>query len=201
MKQIVNKSDVEALKQLDDLFATIDNAYGPPPSWSRSPGFAMLAQIILEQNVSVASANAHFKKLSEYIGTFTPENILRLSEDEMRSCHISRQKSSYLKGLAAAVKNGSFDIDELPGLTQEEAWHRLTALKGIGDWTAGIYLMFCLQFRDIFPSGDVALMSAMKELCKVSGRKEADAVAERWSPYRSLAAYYLWHYYTCRKRK
>jgi DNA-3-methyladenine glycosylase II len=158
-------------------------------------------QIILEQNVSVASATAHFKRLTDYLGSVTPASILRLSDDEMLSCHISRQKSSYLRGLSAAVTNGTFRIDDLPLLSQEGAWGRLTELKGIGDWTAGIYLMFCLQYKDIFPAGDTALMCVMKELCSVSGRKEADELAGRWSPYRSLAAFYLWHYYTSTRKR
>ncbi|HLP73192.1 MAG TPA: hypothetical protein VK155_09835 [Bacteroidales bacterium] len=201
MKKIVNKADIKALLGIDHVFSSIDADYGHPPDWSRPQGFISLSKIILEQQLSLASANAHFIKLSKYLGEFTPSNILRLTDEEMRSCHISRQKSKYLRELSAAILEGNFDLEELKDLIEEEARRQLTSIKGIGNWTADIYLMFCLQSKDIFPIGDIALVKAAKELWHADTKAELAKLSESWKPYRSLAAYYLWHYYLSKKNR
>jgi len=142
---IVNDNDIKQLIKKDPLFESINAMYGPPPNWTRPQGFSSLARIILEQQVSLASANAHFLRLNNYLNGFTPENILSLTNVEMRQCQISRQKAKYLRALSEAILNGDLDLKELPKLDEKEIRRILTAIKGIGEWTTDIYLMFCLQ--------------------------------------------------------
>src|SRR5215469_4476787 len=107
---IVNAADIKRLLRKDRLFGAIYKRYGAPPAWSREPGFISLSMIILEQQISLQSAKAHFQKLQGYIGEFTPANILRLTDEEMRSCQISRQKANYLRGLSAAIAENTLDL-------------------------------------------------------------------------------------------
>ena len=197
--RIVNEHDIGLLIGRHDLFATIWEAYGPPPDWSREPGLESLGRIILEQQVSLASANAHFQKLNAYLAEFSPLHILKLTDEEMRSCQISRQKAKYLRALSEAVSSGEIDLAQLADLSEPDIRLKLTAIKGIGHWTADIYLMFCLQQKDIFPIGDIAVVNTVKELSGVQTADEIRALAESWRPLRSLATYFLWHYYL-RKR-
>jgi DNA-3-methyladenine glycosylase II len=192
---IVNESDITDLTASDDIIASIYRRHHAPPNWSRPPGFISLSKIILEQQVSLASAQAHFLKLNEYIGEFTPANILRLTDAEMLSSHISRQKATYLRGLSAAVLNGGIDLEKLSGLDESDIRRQLVNMKGIGNWTADIYLMFCLQAKDIFPIGDIAIVNTMKELTPAKTKEEILQLSERWRPFRSLASYFLWHHY------
>jgi DNA-3-methyladenine glycosylase II len=151
--------------------------------------------------VSLASANAHFLKLNTYLKEFTPANILKLTDDEMRNCQISRQKTKYLRGLSTAILEGQIDLEKLPGLDEAEIRKQLTAIKGIGDWTTDVYLMFCLQAKDIFPIGDIAVVNTVKELTDAKTREEIILLAEKWRSYRSLAAYFLWHYYLKKRNR
>jgi DNA-3-methyladenine glycosylase II len=193
--RIVNQKDIKILIERNHIFAAIFEQYGAPPDWSREPGFISLSKIILEQQVSLASANAHFQKLNAYLEEFSPSNILYLSDEEMRNCQISRQKAKYLRALSAAICNGELDLLKLPGLGEPEIRRRLIAIKGIGHWTTDIYLMFCLQAKDIFPIGDIAVVNTVKELSGAQTTEEILSLAEQWKPLRSLAAYFLWHYY------
>jgi DNA-3-methyladenine glycosylase II len=186
---------------IDKIFSSIQVRYGQPPDWKRPQGFISLSKIILEQRVSLASANAHFLKLNNYLPAFTPYEMLKLTDEEMRNCHMSRQKAQYLRALATAITQGDINLEDLKKLRETEIRRQLTNIKGIGDWTADIYLMFCLQARDIFPVGDIAVINTLKELTGTKSKEEIRALAEKWKPYRSLAAYYLWHYYLCRRRK
>jgi DNA-3-methyladenine glycosylase II len=192
---IVNEKDIRTLLRKDRLFGAIHKKYGPPPAWSREPGFISLSMIILEQQVSLASAKAHFQKLHGYIGEFSPANILRLSDEEMRSCQISRQKAKYLRELSAAITQEQLDLHGLAALEETEIRERLTGIKGIGRWTSDIYLMFCLQAKDVFPIGDIAVVNTVKELTPARTHEEILALAQRWKPLRSLATYFLWHNY------
>lgn len=149
--------------------------------------------------MSLASAQAHFEKLNAYIPAFTPGEILRLTDAEMLQCQISRQKARYLRALSVAIMEGTLDLDALAGLKQEEVRAQLTAIKGIGTWTTDVYLMFCLQARDIFPLGDIALVNTVKELTPAGTREEMENLSREWSPLRSLASYYLWHHYLSRR--
>jgi DNA-3-methyladenine glycosylase II len=201
LKNIVNRDDIKELTRIDQIFAFIDAKYGHPPNWSRPQGFISLSKIILEQQVSQASANAHFLKLNGYMSDFTASNILKLTDEEMRICQISRQKSNYLRELSAAILDGVIDLHELSELTVTEVRKQLTSIKGIGEWTADIYLMFCLQSKNIFPVGDIALVNAAKELSHLKTKEEVLILSENWIPFRSLAAYYLWHYYLSKRNK
>lgn len=198
---IVNKNDLEALIKTDDLFAKIYDTYGPPTNWNRPPGFIALSKMILEQQVSLASAQAHFNKLNAYIGTFTPGNILHLSDEEMRACQISRQKTAYLRALSSAIEEGSLDLNNLHELPEPEIRNQLTSIKGIGNWTTDVYLMFCLQSKDIFPIGDIALVNTVKELTNAETKAEILEVSKRWKPYRTLASFFLWFYYLKKRNR
>ena len=199
--KIVNQKDVKELILKDKIFAFISDKYGPPPNWTRPQGFISLCKIILEQQVSLASANAHFLKLNNYVHEFTPSNILRLTDEEMKTCQISRQKSKYLRALSTAIINGNLDLDEFPKLTEPEVRKQLISIKGIGEWTADIYLMFCLQSKDIFPTRDIAIVNTVKELCDAKKGKKIIVLAEKWKPYRSLATYFFWHFYLSSRKK
>ena len=201
MSIIVNEKDTKALVRSDKILAAIYKKHKSPPNWSRPPGFITLSRIILEQQVSLASANAHFLMLDNYLKGFTPRNLLKLTDIEMRNCQISRQKSTYLRELSTAVLNKNLDLDTLHELDEMEIRRQLTNIKGIGHWTTDVYLMFCLQAKDIFPIGDIAIVNTMKELTPARTRDEIIAFAERWKPYRSLATYFLWHYYLIKRNR
>ncbi|WP_184623918.1 DNA-3-methyladenine glycosylase family protein [Pedobacter cryoconitis] len=201
MNSIVNEKDVKALIKTNQVMADIFNQYQFPPDWSRPQGFVTLSKIILEQQVSLASANAHFIKLNSYLEEFTPANILKLTDEEMRTCQISRQKSKYLRELAIAIVSKNIDLEELQLLDEVEIRRQLTSIKGIGNWTVDVYLMFCLQAKDIFPHGDIAIVNTMKELTDARTKEEMISLAENWKPLRSLATYFLWHYYLIRRNR
>ena len=151
--------------------------------------------------MSLESANAHFQKLNNYLPTFSPESIMKLSDEEMKSCQISRQKTTYLRSLSVAVLEQKLDFANLGKLTSLEVRQQLLSLKGIGNWTADIYLMFCLQAKDIFPIGDVAVVTTMRELTTATTKEEILTHAEQWQPLRSLATYFLWHYYLKKRNR
>jgi len=199
LNDIVNAIDIKALIGKDNVFSFIIEKYGIPPHWRRDQGFVSLSRIILEQQVSLASANAHYNRLNAYLAEFTPKEILKLTDEEMRDCQISRQKANYLRALATAVVNEDIVFERLESLKEAGIREKLTSIKGIGQWTAEIYLMFCLQKKDIFPTGDIAVMNAVKELCNVHTKEDVVTLSEKWKPNRSLAAYFFWHYYL-RKR-
>ncbi len=199
MSSIVNRQDTEHLLKIDDIFGKIYNLYGAPPDWQRPEGFVSLVHIILEQQVSLQSAKAHFDRLNAYLPAFTPAEMKKLTDSEMRQCQVSRQKAVYLRALSSAIDDGSLNLQDLRHLPGDEVRRQLKSVKGIGDWTASIYLMFCLQDKDIFPWGDIAVINTVKELTPARSHEEIAVRANRWKPYRSLASYFLWHYYL-RKR-
>ena len=200
-QRIVNKADVKKLTSKHKIFLNIKEKYGTPPNWQRPEGFISLSKIILEQQVSLASAEAHFNKLNNYLTEFLPTNVLKLTDEEMRTCQISKQKAEYLRALSKAVINKELDFDELSGINPDEVRKKLTSIKGIGDWTTDIYLMFCLQSKDIFPLGDIALITTIKELTKVKSDSGIVCFTKKLKPYRSLAAYFLWFYYLKRRNR
>ncbi|HVF95701.1 MAG TPA: hypothetical protein VM871_00185, partial [Flavisolibacter sp.] len=155
---------------------------------------------ILEQQVSLASAYAAYKKLAERLGEITPQNVLGLSDEDLRSCYFSRQKIIYVRELAAAILSKHINLKRFEKENDNVIRQQLKALKGIGDWTVDIYLLHALQHTDIFPIGDLALVNAVR---MVSGqqlaKEEIVAMAENWRPYRSVATMILWHYYIKKK--
>lgn len=200
-QKIVNKSDIQKLTSSHKIFSFIKDKYGIPPNWQRPEGFISLTKIILEQQVSLASAEAHFKKLNSYLSEFSPSEILKLTDQEMRACQISRQKAKYLRALSQAVLNKEINLNSLSGLSPLEVRTSLTSIKGIGDWTTDIYLMFCLQSKDVFPIGDIALINTIKELTNI--RTEAGIIrfTKKLKPRRSLSAYFLWYYYLKKRNR
>jgi DNA-3-methyladenine glycosylase II len=194
MNSIVNENDIDQLLKLDEVFGKILSLYGSPPDWQRPEGFISLSRIILEQQVSLQSANAHFFKLSSYLPEFTPAEILKLSDVEMRNCQISKQKATYLRELSSVLLSGSICLENLRQLPESDTRQQLKSIKGIGDWTTNIYLMFCLQAKDVFPLGDIAIINTVKELTTSVTQDEIIATSNRWKPLRSLASYFLWHY-------
>jgi DNA-3-methyladenine glycosylase II len=198
---IVNPEDIDRLLKKDKVIATIYKKYGAPPNWSRPQGFISLSKIILEQQVSLASALAHFNKLNNYIPAFTPENILKLSDVEMRTCQISRQKAKYLRCLSTAIIAKDIDLDKLYTLSENKIREKLTAIKGIGTWTTDIYLMFCLQAKNIFPVGDIAVINTIKELYGLHDREKIIRMTGKWAPNKSLGTYFMWHYYLEKRKK
>ena len=180
-----------------DLKLVIDQ-YDYPPMWTRDNTFATLILIILEQQVSLASAFAAFQKLKEKITLITPQNVLRLSDEELRECYFSRQKIVYARGLANALDNEEINLQQFEFEEDNVVRTTLKKLKGIGEWTTDIYLLHALRRLDIFPLGDLALVNAMKEIKKLAittGKEELLKLSEPWKPYRSVASMILWHYY------
>jgi len=198
---IVTSLNIKKLTSSHKLFLKIKEQYGIPPNWQRPQGFISLSRIILEQQVSLASAEAHFIKLNSYLSKFSPTEILKLTDKEMRACQISRQKAKYLRELSNAVLNKELVFEDITRLSPEEVRKKLTSIKGIGNWTTDIYLMFCLQSKDIFPLGDIALINTIKELTKVKTKEGIVRLTQKWKPYRSLAAYFLWHYYPKKRNR
>jgi len=188
----------DELALFDPDLATIIATYGYPPLWSRENTFESLVHIILEQQVSLASALSALNKLKEYVQEVTPGRILLLTDEELKACYFSRQKAAYVKYLAEAILSGQLNLTELEHLPDEAVRAKLTAIKGIGNWTADVYLMFVLHRADIFPSGDLAAVSAFKKikgLPKETSKEVLIELAEQWHPYRSIATMLLWHYY------
>ena len=166
--------------------------------WSRPATYESLVHIILEQQVSLASAKAALEKLREKIKTITPEKVLLLSDAELRACYFSRQKTVYVRDLAEAIVTKQLNLNKLAASTDDEIRTELKKIKGIGDWTVDVYLLFVLQRSDIFPTGDLAMMNALKgikQLPKSTTKEEIIALAEAWRPHRSLATMMLWHHY------
>jgi DNA-3-methyladenine glycosylase II len=194
MNRLIKDASIAELPGIDPIFVTILDQYGVPDMQSRPEGFESLCRIILEQQVSLMSAQATYEKLSTKINSFTPKEILTLTPKEMRSVTVSKQKASYMKGLATAILNGELSIDKLSELPPAEAKESLIAIKGIGPWTAQVYLIFCLQVADVFPQGDVALINTVVELTGVE-KTEVQAKSEDWAPHRTGAALLLWHHY------
>lgn len=188
----------DLLAETDTDLKAIINKHGYPPLWSRPNIFQTLILTILEQQVSLASAYAAYKKLKEKTGFVTPEKILNLSAEELRSCYFSRQKTVYAKELATAVVKKRLSLKKLALASDDDIRTTLKEVKGIGDWTVDIYLIHALHRTDLFPLGDVALVNSLKEikrLDKNATKAEMLAVAELWRPYRTIATMILWHYY------
>jgi len=186
------------LAERDAIFKNILQQHSYPPMWTRSASFATLIHIVLEQQVSLASAKAAFNKLKEKLGTITPSNLLQLTDEELKACYFSRQKTVYARHLAEAFISKKIQLKKLTASHDEDVRNTLKQIKGIGDWTADVYLMFALQRTDIFPIGDLAMVNALKEVKQLpAGTSKTDMLllAEPWRPYRSIAAMMLWHHY------
>ena len=193
----------DILAERDPHIADIISAHGYPPIWSRKEGFATLAYIILEQQVSLASARSAYDKLIEKIGTITPSKVLTLTDEELKGCYFSRQKINYVRELATAIVSKKISLNKLNLLPNDEIRQQLTAVKGIGNWTVDVYLMMVLHRSDLFPMGDIALINSLryvKDLPKDISRADMEKHTEVWKPYRTAAAFLLWHSYIIRRK-
>ena len=191
-------SAVEGLTNADPALAASVERFGPPPLWARQPTYATLVHLILEQQVSLASARAAFDRLGAVVDPLTPRGFLRLDDAELLAIGFSRQKTRYARALATAVLDGSLALDALPGLPDEEVDAALRRLPGIGPWTATIYRLMALDRPDAWPVHDIALAQAAAELWELPARPSAEqmlTLAEGWRPFRAIAARLLWHYY------
>ena len=191
-------SACRALANEDPIFRRVHEMYGTPPLWDRPAGFATLLQIILEQQVSLASAKACFDKLTHRLGEIVPERLLTLNDAELKTIGFSRQKTTYARYLSEAVLERRIDLETLHQLPDEEVKAELIKLKGVGEWTSDIYLLMALLRPDVMPKGDIALHAAYQKLNGLDARPNSDefvAMAERWKPFRSVAARLLWHFY------
>ena len=195
-------SACEKLAKTDADLAFIYENYGAPPLWKREAKFATLVHIVLEQQVSLASALSAFDKLKKKLGAVTPEGVLSLSDEELKAAYFSRQKTVYARELAKAVLSGELNLQSLENLPDEQVKDELKKIKGIGDWTAGIYLLMALLRPDVMPKGDLALHVAWKRLKNLEHAPKSDEfldIAEKWKPFRAVAARLLWHFYLSEK--
>jgi DNA-3-methyladenine glycosylase II len=195
---------VGELSRRDPDLAAVVKRYGTPPLWVREPGFPTLVYIILEQQVSLASARALYQRLQQTVRPFTPGRFLKLTETTMRSLGFSRQKARYTRLLADSIKRRQLDLRLLHDLQDNHVREKLLALKGIGPWTADIYLLSALRRPDIWPVGDLALATAVQEvkgLRKRPSAEQLERMSAPWRPWRAVAARLFWHAYLSKRRQ
>jgi DNA-3-methyladenine glycosylase II len=209
-RALTARSYARGLSQLaarDCDLALILARHGRPPLWAREPGFATLVLIILEQQVSVASARATYERLlalDSIDAPLTPAQFLALDDATLRGVGFSRQKTAYVRHLAESLCEGAINLEALAKLDDEGVRAQLTRLKGIGAWTAEIYLLMALRRPDAWPAGDLALAVAAQSVKHLDARPtptELDALSERWRPLRAIAARLLWQHYLARTQE
>lgn len=184
----------------DKCLQQVLTEYSYPPFWTRPNTFETLVLTILEQQVSLASAYAAYKKLKDLLSAITPQNVLHLTDEDLRGCYFSRQKIVYVRELANAILSDRINLKSFEKKEDETVRKELIALKGIGNWTVDIYLLHALQRTDIFPIGDLALVNGIRMIKeKPLAKEEILKLAVKWKPYRSIATMILWHYYIKKK--
>jgi DNA-3-methyladenine glycosylase II len=189
---------VAALAASDPVLGAIVARHGRPPLWAREPGFGTLVAIVLEQQVSLRSGAAALERLRAAAGSLGPRDVATLGEDGARAAGITRQKARYVVSLANAALDGRFDPAAIAAADDDEARTALTAFLGVGRWTADIYLLMALRRPDVWPDGDLALAAAMRRalgLVAIPDAVRQRSIAERWRPWRAVAARILWHAY------
>jgi DNA-3-methyladenine glycosylase II len=182
----------------DSDLAQAVSRWGNPPLWTHIPGFPGIVFAILSQQVSLESAQATYTKLENVIGSINPEKFQSLDDNTLRAIGFSRQKASYVRGVAHEIMVGEFDLEDLKSMDNDQARKILMQTRGIGAWTADTYLLFALRRSDAWPSGDLALAKAIQELrglITMPGPEAVDRIAEHWRPWRAVAARILWHHY------
>ena len=198
---LTQKSLALAARELaarDKTLAAILATHGDPPLWRRAAGFTTLVHIILEQQVSLKSAKSMLTRLQTAIAPFEPERFLELGDAHLRSLGVTRQKSAYLLHLSTSIVSGELSFTKLARMSDEDARVTLTRIKGIGLWSADVYLLMAMRRADIWPAGDLALAVAMQDLMKLENRpgpEELERLAEKWRPHRAVAARMLWQHY------
>ena len=200
-KPLTQQSLALAARELaarDKTLATILSTHGDPPLWRRAPGFATLVHIILEQQVSLKSAKSMLLRLEAAVQPFTPLRFIELGDSYLRGLGVTRQKSAYLLDLSASIVSGELSFAKLARMSDDDARIALTRVKGIGSWSADVYLLMAMRRADIWPAGDLALAVAMKDLYGLAqrpGSNELERLAEKWRPHRAVAARMLWQHY------
>jgi DNA-3-methyladenine glycosylase II len=195
---------LRALTRRDPLMKRLVGLGARPPLRKRDPGFQGLAGIIVSQQLSVASAGAIWSRLLARFPGLSPDDIAGAPDDELRAVGLSAPKIRTLRAIAAAIAESRLPLEKLGELEADEAHALLTGVKGIGPWTADIYLLFCLGHADAFPAGDLALQEAARLAADLEVRpsdKELLTMAERWRPWRGVAAKVLWAYYRIAKAR
>lgn len=189
------------LTSKDEIIQFILENFGHPIIQKREEGFASMCHIILEQQVSIESAKACFVKIQNLVEEITPLTIQNATDEDLRNCGVSRQKISYLKDLASKVVTNQINFETFPFKTEDEIRAELITIKGVGNWSIEVYLMFCLQSPDIVPLGDIAIKNTLKELYHCQTHEEMQLVSENWKPYRTFASFTIWHYYLKKRNK
>lgn len=192
---------IQYLSEKEAIFKHILEKYGMPTIPKRPQGFETLVLLILEQQVSIDSAKATFLKLKAKKMRFQPEFLLEISDEEYRKIGVSRQKTSYIKALSHSIIHNKIDIESLATKSAQQVREELIKIKGIGNWTIDVYLMFSLQAPDIIPLGDIAVVNTIKELLNIQDKHEMENYVAKWSPYRSIATFLLWHYYLNKRNR
>lgn len=191
------------LAERDSALKRVLNEHGYPHLWDRPPGFSTTVHIILEQQVSLVSANATFQRLKAKLdGTVTPAGLLKLTECELKELGLTRQKISYTRSLAEKVCAGDFQFESLSLMSDDLVRSAMTKHKGIGNWTADIYLSECLLRRDILPKGDIGVQEAFRVLKGLEARpshEELETMTRHWCPWRSVGTRILWLFYLNRR--
>jgi DNA-3-methyladenine glycosylase II len=206
MKALTAKSlraGLDFLSQQDADLARVVDHLGPPPLWARDPGFCTLLRIVLEQQVSLASAAAAYDRLLAVAVPLNPSTFLQIDDVTLKLVGFSRQKTAYCRGLAKSLLDGTFDLTAVENMYDDDARSALIRIKGIGPWTADIYLLMALRRPDIWPSGDLALAVAAQSIKGLRDRPTSDQLkkmSERWQPWRAVAARVLWHYYLSKEK-
>jgi len=201
LASLTHETFVQGLRFLSDQdpdLATILTRLGPPPMWEREPGFPTLIHIILEQQVSLASAKAAYDRLLETASPLTPTRFLELDDATLKTIGFSRQKTGYGRNLARAISSGRLDLTALATMDDRTVRSELVKIKGIGPWTADIYLLMALRRPDVWPSEDLALAAAAQAVKRLASRPtpdKLDVLGTKWKPWRAVAARILWHYY------
>ena len=190
---------LDALCQRDASLSKVVADRGPPPLWTRRPGWHTLIRIILEQQVSLASGRAIYRRLAADISPLTAANLSSCSIARLRRSGLTRQKAEYCRGLAAAIAERRLNLATIARQDDERARDSLCVLKGIGPWTADVYLLMALRRPDIWPAGDLALIKAIEDLYGIADDAAMLALVERWRPWRAIAARILWHDYLDRR--
>jgi len=196
------KESVQYLIQKDKIFQQIIDEFGFPEIIpSRPEGFETLVLLILEQQVSIDSAKATFLRMRDAVTNIEPSVLIAVPEEEFRVFGVSRQKTKYIKCLSEAILSKSLDLENLASKSSDQIRSELIKIKGIGNWTIDVYLMFCLQHPDILPLGDVAIITTMKELLNIHEKQHMEAHAQLWAPYKTMASFLLWHYYLKKRNR
>ncbi|MFC0220512.1 DNA-3-methyladenine glycosylase family protein [Pseudochelatococcus lubricantis] len=206
MRLIESEADLSEgvawLAQADPVMAAIFQAAGLPPLRRRAGGFEGLCSIVIAQQVSVASARAIWNRTLTVLGELTVARVLAATDDDLKRCGLSRPKQATLRACAGAIADGHLDLAALATMAADDIRSELTAIRGIGGWTADIYALTCVGHGDAFASGDLALREAARQACGFPERpqpRELEAHAERWRPWRGVAARLLWSYYALAK--